>query len=143
MQSAVCVTLFYRYYNEFYSDEIWELVSVNSLFLHDTPLSSTVHLFVLDLPINCRNRYKRKEKKREFSSWWNNLPEGVFSKDVGRFKWNLYRNYSFCSQPITHYLSSGKVHCICRRRLLTTCPRQKEKNIYVGFFVKLFLLSKK
>ena len=51
--NVVCVSLFYCYYNGFYSCKIRTLVFENHVFLGNTRLSGRTHRYVIDWPVNC------------------------------------------------------------------------------------------
>ena len=52
--NLACVSLFYRYYNGFYSDKIRGLIHVNHLFLCNTSHSWLKHSYVVHWPVDRR-----------------------------------------------------------------------------------------
>ena len=50
--NVTCVSLFYHYYNRFFSNDISELITENHVFLCNTRLFRQTHPFVVDWPVN-------------------------------------------------------------------------------------------
>ena len=50
--NVACASLFYHYYNRFFSNDISELISENHVFLCNIRLSQLAHPYVVDWPVD-------------------------------------------------------------------------------------------
>ena len=100
-RSVGCVTLFYRYFNGFCSDEIRDLVPETRTFSRNTRASSRAHPFVVDWPVNRTTHYRENSFFSRTVRLWNKLPADAFpaTYNVGEFKTNVHKHYSLFPPP--------------------------------------------